>query len=780
VVGGALDPAINGLPAGSQGLVGAAYTNSFGQTLGGGVTTLYTLDPASNRLFIQNPANAGTQTAGVPVTVNGNPLDFENIVAFDIVPAIRVTASNAPATGAAHAVLGTLPRPGQAAPARYMIDLTTGAARLLPGEFNGEVWIGLAVGDGPRNPTTLALSSSAPTAAVGQPVTFTALVLPPAEPGVSVSPSNATGTIAFTIAGAPVPGCGAQPISGMTATCTVSFGVPSSMQVVASFAGDSIHRGSTSTALTQTIVQTQSTISLTVAPNPAQLGDLITLTATVSPASATGSITFRMDGNFVEIKNVSAGTASTAFRVQTAGAHQFQAAYHGAAVISPSDSATVTVMVAAVGPLTQHFAEGSTGFMQTDVGIFNADVVNAAAVNVKLLPEIGEPVQLEFTLDPLGRRSIDVNALVRERLVPDQGFSILVESTQPIAATRQMTWGRPVHGSTLESGIPNTSPTWYFAEGATNIFSLYYMIENPNATPANITLTHLREGGGAPVTQVDVVPPFTRRTFDINAVPGLASASLSTVVAADAPIVAERAMYLNTTNRLWEGGATGRGAVAPGRSWSFAEGATGFFHTYLCLGNPGESASDVAVTYQLSSGEMLTKWYTVAGKSRRTIDVNFEDAKLAAAEVGMTISSSEPIVAERAMWWGGLPWTEGSVSIGSMVTGTVWAIGEGAEGGATGESTFVQISNGALSPGSLRFTVAYDDGTHEQKDYELLGGGRLTVRVGMDFPNSVGRKFSVLVESLISNSPFTVEYARYQSPESFGDGGGAALATRIR
>jgi hypothetical protein len=38
----------------------------------------------------------------------------------------------------------------------------------------------------------------------------------------------------------------------------------------------------------------------------------------------------------------------------------------------------------------------------------------------------------------------------------------------------------------------------------------------------------------------------------------------------------------------------------------------------------------------------------------------------------------------------------------------------------------------------------------------------------------------VLVESLTFGVPITVEYARYQSPGSFGDGGGAALATRIR
>ncbi len=170
----------------------------------------------------------------------------------------------------------------------------------------------------------------------------------------------------------------------------------------------------------------------------------------------------------------------------------------------------------------------------------------------------------------------------------------------------------------------------------------------------------------------------------------------------------------------------------------------------------------------------------MTGRSRRTVDINGEDAQLASAAVGMSISSTQPIVAERAMWWGGAPWTEGSVSIGSTSTGAVWAIGEGAEGGPNAEGTFVLVANGTADTGTLRFTVAYDDGTRERRDYTLLGNARLTVRVGEGFPNAAGRTFSVLVESLTPGVSVTTEYARYQSTSTVGDGGGAALATRIR
>ncbi len=50
-------------------MTAAAYTNSFGQSLTGGVTTQYVIDAASNSLFIQNPPNNGTLTAAQTITV---------------------------------------------------------------------------------------------------------------------------------------------------------------------------------------------------------------------------------------------------------------------------------------------------------------------------------------------------------------------------------------------------------------------------------------------------------------------------------------------------------------------------------------------------------------------------------------------------------------------------------------------------------------------------------------------------------------------------------------
>lgn len=117
------DGLINALPAGSTGVTGTAYTNSFGQPLTGGVTTQYVIDAASDRLFIQNPPNAGTLTAGLPITMGGAPLDFSAVNGFDIPSDVRVTASNqAPTGGVAVAALTV-----GGSDRLYLIDLVTGA-----------------------------------------------------------------------------------------------------------------------------------------------------------------------------------------------------------------------------------------------------------------------------------------------------------------------------------------------------------------------------------------------------------------------------------------------------------------------------------------------------------------------------------------------------------------------------------------------------------------------------------------------------------------------------
>ncbi len=95
-----------------------------------------------------------------------------------------------------------------------------------------------------QDATTVALSSSSNPSTVGQAVTYTA----------TVTPTTATGTVAFREAGTAVAGCSAQTINSGKATCTMaSYANWGSYNITATYGGDSHYLGSTSSTSTQTV-----------------------------------------------------------------------------------------------------------------------------------------------------------------------------------------------------------------------------------------------------------------------------------------------------------------------------------------------------------------------------------------------------------------------------------------------------------------------------------------------------------------------------------------------
>src|SRR5205814_3466594 len=127
---------------GATEVTAAAYTNS---SDGATATALYTLDSGTDKLFIQNPPNAGTQTLGKPVTLAGAPLDFTAVNGFDIPSGVTVAASNDVAAGQGLAALTVGGVTGL-----YRIDLSSGAATFAGAVGTGVTGLaGLAAGDAP-------------------------------------------------------------------------------------------------------------------------------------------------------------------------------------------------------------------------------------------------------------------------------------------------------------------------------------------------------------------------------------------------------------------------------------------------------------------------------------------------------------------------------------------------------------------------------------------------------------------------------------------------------
>jgi len=187
--------------------------------------------------------------------------------------------------------------------------------------------------------TTTTLASSVNPSTSGQSVTFTA----------TVSPSGATGTVAFFDGGSSL---GTAPLSGGTASLTTSSLSVGSHSITAVYGGDSSHATSTSAALTQTVnagsISTATALASSV--NPSVFGQSVTFTATVTPSSGpgtpTGTVTF-LDGATVIGSSTLDASGSATFSTSnlSVGGHTITAQYAGDATFAGSTSSGLSETV---------------------------------------------------------------------------------------------------------------------------------------------------------------------------------------------------------------------------------------------------------------------------------------------------------------------------------------------------------------------------------------------------------------------------------------------------
>jgi hypothetical protein len=432
-----------------------------------------------------------------------------------------------------------------------------------------------------------------------------------------------------------------------------------------------------------------------------------------------------------------------------------------------------------------YFAEGAVGFFRTDIGIVNPSATNTAKVQLTYFTESGAHLSQLVSLAPMQRKTVSVNDFLAGTGVSG-GIATIVESDNAIFTDRFMEWGATGYGSSLSSSVAASSTTWYFAEGATSIFQLYYLLLNPGNAPAHVTVKYLQEFGG-PVTRTYTVPAHARTTISVNADPALIFTSTGAAMSSDVPIVAERAMYLSSLFEIFSAGAAGAGAPQAAMQWSFAEGSPGgFFDEFLLIANPGNTSTTATVIYRRPDGVSATATYSVPAQGRRTVFVNQEIATnpalapIANSAISTVISAPVPIVAERTMWWprNALSWYENATSLGATQPGLGWTVSEGRVGGPRHEQTYVLVANTAATAGSVQITVLADNGTSATHTLPIPAFGRITVDVGTSF-SLTDTHFSAFIDSVgPSPVPLVVEYSRYGS----GDGrvwsaGGTTLGT---
>ncbi|WP_258195554.1 Ig-like domain-containing protein [Rhodococcus sp. OK519] len=301
--------------------------------------------------FIAGPGFASSAAAPQSVAVS-NP-DVTTSLSLSL-PGSATTGSSVDltATVSPSNAQGTVQFTDNGSPIGSPVPVTNGSA-MLPHTFTGagshSVAANFVAGPGFVNS-----SAAAQTVTVSDPDVTTSLsVTAPgsAETGESVSlsatvsPSNAQGAVQFKVGGVAV----GSPVTvtGGVASVPHTFDAAGSFVVTAEFTGAAGFVNSSATAQTVTVSDPDVTTSLSVtAPGSAETGESVSLSATVSPSNAQGSVQFKVNGNPVGAPQaVSGGSASLSHTFNAAGSFAVTAEFIGAAGFTNSSASAQTVAV---------------------------------------------------------------------------------------------------------------------------------------------------------------------------------------------------------------------------------------------------------------------------------------------------------------------------------------------------------------------------------------------------------------------------------------------------
>jgi len=106
-----------------------------------------------------------------------------------------------------------------------------------------------------------------------------------------------------------------------------------------------LHLAATGAPQSLTVARRGSTTTLSSSANPATVGQAITLTATVSPGTATGTFTFKDGTTVLTTIPLSEGTARFTTSTLMQGTHRITAVYNGNSTYAGSTSAVLSQVI---------------------------------------------------------------------------------------------------------------------------------------------------------------------------------------------------------------------------------------------------------------------------------------------------------------------------------------------------------------------------------------------------------------------------------------------------
>lgn len=356
---------------------------------------------------------------------------------------------------------------------------------------------------------------------------------------------------------------------------------------------------------------------------------------------------------------------------------------------------------------TWYLAEGCTndseGFEEY-ITIQNPSSSSSAEVDVSFVVEgtNTETKYVDVTIPPSTRHTLRVNDITE---LKNKSLSAKVASTNGVdlVVERSMYWdsgGVNWAGGTNSAGISTPSTTWYFAEGCTGSgVTTYILIQNPNGSSADVTLTFMDNAGNRIEKQFEgdtAISKYTRKTINIADYMNNVY-QVSTKIESSVPIVAERSMYWSAGSFTKAEGHCASGATSPSSLWYLAEGCTKSFKDWVLIQNPNSTTATVTLTFMKSDGTNVPLSVTVGPWRRKNIYVNDYVSDFS---FSTKVESSLNTVVERAMYWGE---SGGHCSMGIISPSTAWYFAEGCTDGIFTEWLLIQNPNNSSSEVSITY-----------------------------------------------------------------------------
>ena len=369
---------------------------------------------------------------------------------------------------------------------------------------------------------------------------------------------------------------------------------------------------------------------------------------------------------------------------------------------------------------TYYLAEGcSANGFETFILIQNpnAEPVDVTVTFIREGFDIEGPV---FSLEGESRSTVNMADYAGE----SYSTATEVTSTKPVFVEKSMYWNDRAGGhGTVSSSTP--SKTWYFAEGSTGEgFSTYLYVLNPNQKSAKVDLTYMTPSGEVKGPQI-IIPPRFRESVNVaDTVPE--TWSVSARIESDIPVVVERCIYIN-------GMATGHssiGVTEMAAEWYLPEGSTGGdFETWILVMNPNQLQATVSLTYMTEDGPVIGPSSTLGPFQRDTFNV--ADTVPSTWSVSTRVTSNQPVIAERAMYWNNRQGAHDSIGVTS--TSKKWCIPEGCTGGDF--ETWILVQNPDTKSADIQITYMTETGPIIGPSFELQPNSRKSINVAETVPD---------------------------------------------